>query len=263
MSGAGSRKNPLVLDSAGNVVVEPPPRRIIFGGPPSLIRRRVPVPSSLSPPELRPMPERVEESAPGRLIPDVSTILAHDPDGKRIGTRELARRARAEHSGTPEASTSRVVHEIESSPEVTITAHRISPPSSPGFLITGFHRQRLLQVPKLTPDALWLTAGRPQNYKVKLSHHACGICKSVKAHPVSYVCGHSHCYPCIRVWLEHNWGCRDCRATMTRAPFRHYAEEDSLAAAYPGWGEGTHVDYSWRGLKFPWGTVIAPETPSP
>ncbi|KAJ7710208.1 hypothetical protein B0H16DRAFT_1745593 [Mycena metata] len=278
--------------------------RVIFGGPPSAIRR-----STATSPSRK-------KGETGDITLDLATISARDADGNRVRTRDRMRQARAalsrQHPTSPQASTSRVPLEVESSPEVTITSYRrISPPSSPGFRITGYRcappasptlgrrrappaasprlarrrsrtppvasmaatrlvrrqparvGQRLLQVPPLTPEALWDTAERPPNYDVQLPHHACGICKSVKAHPVSYVCGHSHCYPCIRVWLEHNWGCPVCRKTMLRAPFRHFAEEDGLAAAYPGWGETTKVNYSWRGLKFPRGTVIAPETPSP
>jgi hypothetical protein len=38
---------------------------------------------------------------------------------------------------------------------------------------------------------------------------------------------------------------------MTAPPFRHKFEEKTLAAAYPGWGTDTVVDYSFAGLHFP------------
>jgi hypothetical protein len=39
--------------------------------------------------------------------------------------------------------------------------------------------------------------------------------------------------------------------TMYCKPFRHWPEEAYLAAAYPGWGKDTQVNYSWKGLQFP------------
>ncbi|KAK6997516.1 hypothetical protein R3P38DRAFT_3219610 [Favolaschia claudopus] len=103
----------------------------------------------------------------------------------------------------------------------------------------------------LSEEMLWSTAGRPRDYEVLQDHHQCTICRSVKAHPVSYECGHSHCYVCIRLWLERSWQCPDCRTTMHRRPFRHWGEEAALTAAYAGWGQTSAVEYSWEGLTFP------------
>ncbi|KAJ7454343.1 hypothetical protein B0H11DRAFT_2244998 [Mycena galericulata] len=71
------------------------------------------------------------------------------------------------------------------------------------------------------------------------------------SHPVSYLCGHSHCYACIRVWLEKRWTCPECVTPMHRAPFRHYGEEAYIADAYPEWKDGSEVNYSFEGLVFP------------
>ncbi|KAJ7457545.1 hypothetical protein B0H11DRAFT_2243302 [Mycena galericulata] len=81
------------------------------------------------------------------------------------------------------------------------------------------------------------------------NYHKCGICHMVKSHPVSYTCGHSHCYACIRVWLERKWTCPECVTPMHRPPFRHYGEEAWIADAYPEWENGSEVDYSWDGLR--------------
>ncbi|KAJ7823462.1 hypothetical protein B0H13DRAFT_2376037 [Mycena leptocephala] len=82
-------------------------------------------------------------------------------------------------------------------------------------------------------------------------HHKCGICHAVKSHPVSYECGHGHCYVCIRMWLERSWKCPECLAVMYRAPFRVFAEEAWIADAYPNWHDTSKVNYNWDGLVFP------------
>ncbi|KAJ7216229.1 hypothetical protein C8J57DRAFT_1538046 [Mycena rebaudengoi] len=66
--------------------------------------------------------------------------------------------------------------------------------------------------------------------------YACSICLSLKSHPVSYTCGHGHCYLCIRLWLERDWGCPDCRAPIRIAPFRIFSEERAIESLY---GNGT------------------------
>ena len=47
-----------------------------------------------------------------------------------------------------------------------------------------------------------------------------------------YACGHSHCYVCIRIWLEKKWTCPECVQVMNAPPFRHYAEEAGIAHGY-------------------------------
>ncbi|KAJ7432734.1 hypothetical protein FB451DRAFT_1420341 [Mycena latifolia] len=82
-------------------------------------------------------------------------------------------------------------------------------------------------------------------------YQKCGICHFVKSHPVSYACGHSHCYVCIRLWLERKWTCPECVTPMERAPVRQYAEEAALAHDYPAWNDRSTVDYGFSGLVFP------------
>ncbi|KAJ7429175.1 hypothetical protein B0H11DRAFT_2266722 [Mycena galericulata] len=115
----------------------------------------------------------------------------------------------------------------------------------------------------LTREALWLTDGRPDDIPGCKPHHLCGICHGPKSHPVSYMCGHSHCYVCIRVWLGRSWACPVCKTIMRNPPFRHFGEEDSLAYDYPDWVDNSCVDYSWDGLRFPKPPRmrIVPDTP--
>ncbi|KAJ7025049.1 hypothetical protein C8F04DRAFT_1301189 [Mycena alexandri] len=103
----------------------------------------------------------------------------------------------------------------------------------------------------LTVDSVLLSDIKPPTMTTLRSHQSCGICLHIKSHPVSYRCGHSHCYRCIRVWLESQWTCPTCRTTMTEEPFRHYAEEEGLAADHPSFRDRSCVDYKWTGLRFP------------
>ncbi|KAK7045181.1 hypothetical protein R3P38DRAFT_3177411 [Favolaschia claudopus] len=98
---------------------------------------------------------------------------------------------------------------------------------------------------------LWVDGKGPSEQIAKYDHHKCGICHQVKSHPVSYLCGHSHCYVCIRLWLERRWTCPNCVKPMFRAPFRHFGEEAGLACDYPDWKDESVVTYDWSGLIFP------------
>ncbi|KAJ7774518.1 hypothetical protein DFH07DRAFT_952225 [Mycena maculata] len=103
----------------------------------------------------------------------------------------------------------------------------------------------------LTETDLLINGEAPPEQLPKKPHHKCSICHLVKSHPVSYICGHSHCYVCIHLWLEHKWTCPDCTTPMYRPPFRQYGEEDWIAQEYPKWKDRSQVDYSWDGLVFP------------
>ncbi|KAJ6462538.1 hypothetical protein C8R45DRAFT_1108192 [Mycena sanguinolenta] len=107
-------------------------------------------------------------------------------------------------------------------------------------------------IPLVDTD-LWMAGvgPAPQLPHSDQDHHECGLCTMVKSHPVSYVCGHSHCYVCVRLWLEEHWTCPQCAAPMNRAPFRHWGEEASIAVEYLDWKDESAVNYSWEGLTFP------------
>ncbi|KAJ7201117.1 hypothetical protein GGX14DRAFT_571689 [Mycena pura] len=79
----------------------------------------------------------------------------------------------------------------------------------------------------------------------------CTLCLGLKSHPVRYACGHSHCYVCIRIWLNRDWCCPECKTMMYRAPTRATEMEADIAATYSAWKDESEVDYSWDGLRFP------------
>ncbi|KAJ6468691.1 hypothetical protein C8R47DRAFT_1223269 [Mycena vitilis] len=103
----------------------------------------------------------------------------------------------------------------------------------------------------LRQGSLWTGGIAPPDQDANREHHKCGICHMVKSHPVSYECGHGHCYTCIRMWLEVSWKCPECMTSMYRAPFRIFSEEAWISDAYPNWNDNSQVDYNWDGLVFP------------
>ncbi|KAF8145910.1 hypothetical protein K438DRAFT_1991379 [Mycena galopus ATCC 62051] len=114
----------------------------------------------------------------------------------------------------------------------------------------GQHFRDLRAAP-LTRVALYVNGRLPLPLAAAHDFQRCSLCENVKAHPVSYLCGHSHCYACIRLWLENEWFCPICEQIMDRAPQRHFAEEAALLANFPAWAHSTSVVYSWAGLTFP------------
>ncbi|KAJ6493938.1 hypothetical protein C8R47DRAFT_1213620 [Mycena vitilis] len=111
---------------------------------------------------------------------------------------------------------------------------------------------RTIRAEPLTPEDLYVGVLRPADITTEERlHQVCGVCRQVKSHPVSYECGHSHCYVCIRTWLEHNWTCPDCVGTIHVEPIRHWGEENGIIFDFPARDDGTIVSYSWEGLTFP------------
>ncbi|KAJ7440833.1 hypothetical protein B0H11DRAFT_2252652 [Mycena galericulata] len=145
-----------------------------------------------------------------------------------------------------------------SAPRVT-RGVRIRPRATgPTIRETG---QRAEREEALTEADLYLGDARPPPGEPK-PYHRCTICTGVKSHPVSFMCGHSNCYVCIRLWLELKWTCPECVAIIKSAPFRHYGEEASIANDYPEWDDQSKVAYNWDGLVFPRPRrVIAPDSP--
>ncbi|KAJ7926724.1 hypothetical protein B0H13DRAFT_2313221 [Mycena leptocephala] len=115
---------------------------------------------------------------------------------------------------------------------------------------------RLPRTRALTHRDLWRGGLGPPDQQPTLPHQKCNICHFAKSHPVSYLCGHSHCYVCIRLWLERKWTCPDCVTPICYAPFRHYAKEAALSSAFPNWNDVSVVDYSFNGLIFPFEAVF-------
>ncbi|KAJ7469919.1 hypothetical protein B0H11DRAFT_2238056 [Mycena galericulata] len=114
----------------------------------------------------------------------------------------------------------------------------------------GLHNGARREEP-LTASALYIGNARPPVLATPKPHHVCGLCRDVKSHPVSYLCGHSHCFVCVRVWLEKHWTCPECAQVMYTAPFRHHGEESSIRFDYPWWMDTSQVTYSFEGVPFP------------
>ncbi|KAJ7318568.1 hypothetical protein DFH08DRAFT_1036369 [Mycena albidolilacea] len=104
----------------------------------------------------------------------------------------------------------------------------------------------------LTANDLYLDDWRPRA-DVPMAGYRCVICECVKSHPVANKCGHSYCYVCIRLRLEHEWTCphKNCNHIIRRAPKMNVGEVESLAADYPDRIDKSRVSYNWDGLDFP------------
>ncbi|KAJ6461285.1 hypothetical protein C8R47DRAFT_1217619 [Mycena vitilis] len=129
---------------------------------------------------------------------------------------------------------------------------RIAPPLVPGIRILPVHGERIQRDSALRDDDLYLDRVRPTLIQNPRLMHTCDICLEMKSHPVLYACSHSHCFVCIRLWLETSWVCPSlgCGQQMTARPTAHDDERDSIAGDWPGW-DNSKVTYSWAGLRFP------------
>ncbi|KAJ7081906.1 hypothetical protein C8R43DRAFT_1142890 [Mycena crocata] len=103
----------------------------------------------------------------------------------------------------------------------------------------------------LTEDDLYIGFIRPPLQSTLRHHQKCAICWQIKSHPVSYECGHSHCYVCIRLWLEHEFTCPECTMTMHRRPVVHWGETHGIAYDHPDWKDESQVVMTYEGLRFP------------
>ncbi|KAJ7511018.1 hypothetical protein B0H11DRAFT_2215766 [Mycena galericulata] len=185
---------------------------------------------------------------PTRAIP---APLEHDSASAPVERRMISAVPASE--GGPVRTTTSLRRAHEDSVAVSKVHAQSAPPvrsrnSKPGIDELG---HRVSRAKPLTRADLYLSDARPPRLKDPKPHHICRICRTVKSHPVSYQCGHSHCYVCIRMWLEKHWTCPECVVTMTARPFRHEGEEESLDADYPCWDDRSRVSYSWDGLTFP------------
>jgi hypothetical protein len=135
--------------------------------------------------------------------------------------------------------------------------------------------QRLERATELQVEDLWIgPLGGPPHIADVPEEFRCNICLQLKSHPVScvciiqflkfisqrerYPCGHGHCYCCIRIWLEKQWECPECRTMMTAPPFRVYAEEKHIARVFGAEWDTSSIEYTWTGLNFP---VVNPSVP--
>ncbi|KAJ7983076.1 hypothetical protein DFH06DRAFT_1318535 [Mycena polygramma] len=221
----------------------------IIRGPPAAISQTIPrvtrpPPSAIS----QNIPRRRTRKVPSGSQPYPPGLLGDSAlEGNDRQARQLARRE-ARIASEIEARELRAMR-TRSMPQVVIpssAATRIRPPPPPPD--PGYRQER---DEALTADSLLLNGVRPPTMTTTRTHQSCGICLHIKSHPVSYRCGHSHCYRCIRVWLEKKWTCPTCRDVMRVAPYRHYGEEDGLLLDHPTFIDRSVVDYSWDGLRFP------------
>ncbi|KAJ7149497.1 hypothetical protein C8R43DRAFT_1128489 [Mycena crocata] len=182
-----------------------------------------------------------------RRIALSSPMLSHSDRDERA---RLSRRARRDAANPPYIAPTPPAR----SPSATRVVRRYPDPRA------GMRLQRAIE---LTHSELWAEGSGPEEQVAKKPHHRCSICHMTKSNPVSYICGHGHCYVCIRLWLERDWKCPDCATPMYRAPFRNYAEEDFLAELYPEWKDCKLVAYNWDGLVFPKPPkqVVVPDSP--
>ncbi|KAJ7229598.1 hypothetical protein C8J57DRAFT_1534350 [Mycena rebaudengoi] len=121
---------------------------------------------------------------------------------------------------------------------------------------------RAEQETELTTEKLLLDDVAPPVKTTNQDHQRCGICLHLKSYPVLYVSlRHSHCYICIRVWLEHEWTCPTCRTTMYSPLFRNYEMEEGIRLDHPDWRDNSIVNYSFKGLRFPKPRMIVLDHP--
>ncbi|KAK7050159.1 hypothetical protein R3P38DRAFT_3173227 [Favolaschia claudopus] len=113
-----------------------------------------------------------------------------------------------------------------------------------------FEGSRVYRPVALQANDLWIGSVRPDPPLQVFEEYICAICLSLKSHPVSYVCGHGHCFVCIRLWLERDWRCPECRVEMDRPPFRMFVEEKSILRLCGDW-DSSEVTYDFSGLSFP------------
>ncbi|KAJ7102964.1 hypothetical protein C8R43DRAFT_1141086 [Mycena crocata] len=131
----------------------------------------------------------------------------------------------------------------------------IVPPPQPTLRIRSrrlaFEGKRAHRENPLTEAELYSTDARPPVKSSPYSNLECGICYSIKSHPVKYGCGHSHCYVCIRQWLEHSFECPNCRYRMCRPPTAALTIEGQIAIVHPEWQDTSNVVGTFEGLRFP------------
>ncbi|KAJ7060347.1 hypothetical protein C8F01DRAFT_1136376 [Mycena amicta] len=123
-----------------------------------------------------------------------------------------------------------------------------------GSVHTGWRRSSAAGVPK---GAIVRSGKLPPYLEPRAPHHKCSICHGVKMHPVTSGCGHTHCFACLRVWLQTSWKCPVCMAVHYHPPVRNYDLEDWLMDEYPAAAaDSSTVTYNWDSLVFPTEGVV-------
>ncbi|KAJ6544871.1 hypothetical protein DFH09DRAFT_1321726 [Mycena vulgaris] len=94
---------------------------------------------------------------------------------------------------------------------------------------------RLVRETPLVEADLYQDGIVPAPQKTGNHDFRCSLCSNVKAHPVVYACGHSHCYACARLWLEHHWTSSMaplCSTLMRCPPHQELVQEAVIAELY-------------------------------
>ncbi|KAJ7666198.1 hypothetical protein DFH06DRAFT_1323328 [Mycena polygramma] len=104
----------------------------------------------------------------------------------------------------------------------------------------------------LTHDNLYLDDARPPPLEPGPDPaHSCGICLGVNSHPARTRCGHTYCFICLRMALERDWRCPECRQTIHKAPVPDVNMAQLIAVHYPRWVDASRVTFTFDGLLFP------------
>ncbi|KAJ7813610.1 hypothetical protein B0H14DRAFT_2604749 [Mycena olivaceomarginata] len=102
----------------------------------------------------------------------------------------------------------------------------------------------------LTLNNLYLDECRPPSISTPPLIYTCSLCFNLQSHPVSYKCGHAHCYVCIRLSLETTWDCPTCHKPINASPLPEYELEAAINKRFSGWDENK-IECRWDGLVFP------------
>ncbi|KAJ6525537.1 hypothetical protein DFH09DRAFT_1095590 [Mycena vulgaris] len=249
ITGLGDSDNPFVFSSTTNLQVRsitkkkkaPAKGRIIYKGPPSEIKQHTrgegasAVASSSAA-----TPVASSSAARSPTLSESECV----PCRTRAGTKRTRRRTQLDED-TQAFIVRHPVLAVEISSAAPSSATRVRPKRTGQ---PGWHHPR---EEEMTVESLLLNGVAPPAMTTSRDHQSCDICLGIKSHPVSYAYGHSHCYKCIRVWLETHWTCPYCRAIMHSPPFRNYDAETGLALDHPDFHDESVVDYSFEGLRFP------------
>ncbi|KAJ7075703.1 hypothetical protein B0H15DRAFT_956201 [Mycena belliarum] len=106
---------------------------------------------------------------------------------------------------------------------------------------------------RLTHRDLYLTELSAPDVTTNADNKAqlCCICYKIMSHPVVSACHHTHCYVCLRLWLEASWDCPTCGETMTSPPKPAHAQRQDIERDFPYRLDRSTVTYSFGGLLFP------------
>ncbi|KAJ7821914.1 hypothetical protein B0H14DRAFT_3471094 [Mycena olivaceomarginata] len=190
----------------------------IAQGPPSFIIRDLPGPHTLS--EIRKRYAIIneqrafleEQGGHSRMVGQIAMLWEIEAYPAWREAREQAEKSEEEKA----VERRRLRRELKDAEErvrfLEARPVRVQPPSivrRPGL--------RIKRETPLSEADLYLDDTRPRSISAPPILLTCTLCFNLKSHPVSYKCGHSHCYVCIRLWLETSWECPTCHKIIAAA----------------------------------------------